>query len=126
MKARPTRGEGKRDLECRFYERCLDVAGLKNWRFWNCESCDVFRIFFGGSKMEQRGENKRICDECHERPTISPKHPYCARCLGARGRKAQLLSTSEAKKPQEKSGDTFTVGIQITIPADLFRLIARR
>ena len=126
MRCRPIRGQGQRYLECKWYEDCLDVAGLKNWRFWHCERCDVFRAFHGIPSMEDKKVNERICEECHERPTISPKHPYCASCLGALGRKKQLakgLPTGAPKKPQEGPTETLKVDISVTIPKELFRLI---
>ena len=126
MQCRPTRGDGKRYLDCRYYDDCLGVVGLKNWKSWHCEACDVFRAFFGIKSVEQKTENKRICESCHKRPTISAKHPYCASCLGALGRKKQLekgLNTGEAKKPQEGLTETLRVDISVAIPKELLRLV---
>ena len=42
---------------------------------------------------------KRICIECNERHTISPRAPYCAKCMAARGnrkRKEMALQKDEA------------------------------
>ena len=75
--------------------------------------------------MEQKEENKRICEQCHKRTTISPNHRYCRSCLGKLGRKKQLegSSTGEAKKPQEGPTETLTIGISVVIPKELVRLV---
>jgi hypothetical protein len=39
-KCKPTPREGKRNLFCIHYDRCLDQAIHKTWETWNCTGCD--------------------------------------------------------------------------------------
>jgi hypothetical protein len=36
---KPVYAPGNRNALCPFYERCLDYAVAKHWRFWDCRSC---------------------------------------------------------------------------------------
>ena len=49
---RPTRGKGDRYLECPYYNDCLDVAGLRSWKAWNCVECDLYKSIFGKKAFE--------------------------------------------------------------------------
>ena len=111
MKARPSKGQGNRFLECRLYDECLDVAGLRNWKAWNCEECDLYKSIFGKkasgnelkdmSTIPEKEENTRICEKCGKNPTIQPNSPLCASCIGK-----QAWKDGKAKKkrlPKEKS-----------------------
>ena len=46
---------------------------------------------------------KRQCDECHERPTITPRVPYCAKCMAARGNRKRWEKAAKLKKAAEPS-----------------------
>ena len=82
MEAKPAKGKGERFLDCRFYEECLDLAGLRNWSAFNCGSCPIYLIF--NKKVNTTQQNTRICRECNEKPTIHPNSALCASCLGQR------------------------------------------
>jgi len=94
MQTRPKRGQGERFLECRYYEDCLDLAAIQNWRSFNCEACDLYKTIFGErehgmDKEAEKPENTRICKECEIRPTIQPSSPYCAICLGLKAKESR-------------------------------------
>jgi len=112
MNAKPKKGKGKRDLDCRYYNDCLDLAGLQNWRSFNCESCDVYKLTFGKSNMDQQGgENQRICERCNEKPTITPKHRYCGSCMAhaANEKKKAANHTPKPQKSQPRPDFTLTI-----------------
>jgi len=124
--AAAAKGPGERFLDCPGYENCLSFAGIQNWRSFNCEACSTFKARLKVIKTASEKENTRLCEDCREKFTISPKHRYCRSCLGKLGRKKQLekgLSAGEAKKSQNKPIGAFTIGIQITIPKELVHLI---
>jgi hypothetical protein len=101
MKMRPREGNGERFLDCRYYNECLDVAGIQNWKGFDCEACDFYLIIHkgpdalieakvgptnknatdDGMTTVEKPENTRICEECGEKPTISAKHAFCGSCL---------------------------------------------
>lgn len=110
--AKPTKGHGKRDLDCKFYNDCLDLAGLKNWKSWNCESCDFFNAVFGKIKgrvnmaeEDEKVENTRICSDCNKNHTISPKHSLCASCMAKRSN----VAGRKHKKPTQSMDRPETV-----------------
>lgn len=37
--ANPVYAPGDRNALCPFYERCLDYAVARHWRFWDCRAC---------------------------------------------------------------------------------------
>jgi len=43
MQGKPAKAVGKRFLECRYYEDCLDLAALRNWKAYNCDSCYIHK-----------------------------------------------------------------------------------
>lgn len=103
MKMKCTQGEGDRYFDCRFYNECLDRAGLLNYKSWNCEGCDFYGTVFGKreNKMNEKAkkpENARICGTCEKNITIQPSSPYCASCLSlkakeSRARKKEAIKT---------------------------------
>lgn len=36
---RSTQGEGCKNINCPFYEDCLDYAAKRNWHAWTCKGC---------------------------------------------------------------------------------------
>lgn len=102
----PRRGKGERDINCEHYGTCLDLADSKNWKSFNCESCPLYHP---ASKKAlpapEKKENTRICEECGERPTITPKHRYCPVCLAYRSNKKRKATQDKAKseKPAPSS-----------------------
>lgn len=46
----------------------------------------------------EKKENKRLCEDCGQRTTISPTNPYCPVCLALRSNKGR----SAKKKPKSK------------------------
>ena len=87
---KPGRGKGERNIHCDHYDECLSVAAQENWKSFNCEDCPLFR---GATKevsaMTEKKENTRICEDCKEKPTISPKHPLCASCMARRSKQGR-------------------------------------
>jgi len=74
--SKPRRGKGGRNEACELYSECLDVAAKQNWKSFNCELCPNYKPDL------KKPENKRICEECGKKTTITPKHALCASCLG--------------------------------------------
>lgn len=112
MKTKPTKGKGERSLDCHFYNECLDLAGLQNWKTWNCESCDIYKAVFGKLDMDQqKEENQRICERCTEKVTITPKHRYCASCMAQIGNEKRKTAndTPKPKKSQPRPDFALTI-----------------
>lgn len=111
---KPRRGEGSRNLECEHYDRCLSEAAEKDWKSFKCDGC-AFSIE-GNKVLPFKKENTRICEECREKETISPKHALCARCLGGKARKGK----KGPKSPHGTAdGENATSGIakaEISLP----------
>lgn len=118
MNARPSKGPGDRFLECRLYDECLDVAGLRNWKAWNCGGCDFYKSIFGKkvpennlkdmSTIPEKKENTRICEDC-DKTTISPKHPLCASCMAGRSHKKRPPN-KKAPASLKRKGSTQSQG----------------
>jgi len=112
MKARPSKGQGNRFLECRLYDECLDVAGLRSWKAWSCEECDLYKSIFGkkASKNElkdmsappEKKENIRLCEDCKEKEPISLKHSLCASCMAIRSHKKRPPNKKTPASPKRK------------------------
>ena len=99
----PKRGKGERKLDCDHYGACLDLAAKKDWKSFNCESCLSFEA---GIKevpaMNEKKENTRICEECGEKPTISPGAPFCPSCMAIRSHKARPVKKKGPVKSKKK------------------------
>lgn len=111
---RPSRGNGKRNISCEKYGKCLDIAAKKDWKTFNCEKCP----FFTDQKQTPKPpkiENKRVCERCGERPTMQPSSPYCSRCLTDMKR-AKQNADSAPKKKNESTDKPKT--IMASKPAD--------
>jgi len=133
IKTGPLKGEGERFLECRHYEDCLDVSAIKNWRSFNCESCDFYISVFKKTESQnevksmqttsENKENTRICERCGEKPTIQPSSPLCANCIAAKRwqggsknkgpvkprKKKTTIDKSKADKSQQDSNTAVTI-----------------
>ena len=111
MQTRPRKGEGNRFFECRHCEDSLDLAALQNWKSFNCESWDFYITIFKRSESEggakkmltspEKQNNRRVCEKCNEKTTISPKHGLCASYPGKMAHKA---------KPNKTAGEQDKVG----------------
>jgi hypothetical protein len=118
MQTRPREGEGDRFLECRYYGRLpgsrspseLEEFQLRVLRF-------LITIFKrseseGGAKKmltsPEKQNNRRVCEKCNEKTTISPKHGLCASYPGKMAHKAKPNKTAgeqdkvARKKPQQR------------------------
>ena len=42
LKPNPVRRYGGRDLDCPYYDGCLDRAAIPNWRTFSCEECPMY------------------------------------------------------------------------------------
>ena len=99
MAGKPRRGAGHRSMDCAHYEACLDLAAKRDWKTFNCESCEYGGRDRGeGAVTTPKKENARLCEDCGEKPTISPKHKLCASCMAIRSSRAR----SAKKKPKTK------------------------
>ena len=104
LKKNPRRGRGKRTESCEFYSDCLGVVAKKDWKSFNCESCQLYSSEATAVNIDKsKNKNTRICEECKEAPTITPKHALCASCLGKRSRPKNRgdSKSSQGQKPFE-------------------------
>ena len=99
---KPKRGKGQRNLDCKNYENCLDVAAHQAWESFHCESCTYYRTALKDKAGVEKMESKRICKTCNERETIQPKSPYCSACLAVMGKKAREAKQKAAGTPEKK------------------------
>jgi len=79
----PVAGKGQKDIDCEHYLGCLAYAARVPMAAFNCESCDCFPL---GKKEKPGGplmENKKICEKCSEKPSISKFSKYCSSCLNS-------------------------------------------
>jgi len=114
MPAKPARGPGERFLECRHYDECLDLVELRNWKSFNCTHCGIYVSVSKGMgaenpKVKTAEQNTRICDGCHQRPTIHPNSRLCSSCLGKLAwhpdkRKHTLAKRKNKEGTQDKPG----------------------
>jgi len=60
---------------------------------------------------EQKEEIKRLCEECHEKPTITSKHRYCASCMAhmAHEKKKAANHTPKPETSQPRPDSTLTI-----------------
>lgn len=99
----PKRGKGERKLDCDHYGVCLDLAAKKDWKSFNCESCLSFEAEVKEVlKIAEKDENTRICEECGEKPTISPGNPYCASCMSKKSWEARRVKNKGPGEPKKK------------------------
>lgn len=97
IQGKPRRGKGVRYQRCEAYSKCLDAVTRREWKSFNCESCEIFKEISGltETEKEQEGE-RRICEDCGEKPTIWPTTPYCPSCMAKR-------SNSKARKKKDEA-----------------------
>jgi len=120
IEKKPSRGKGQRNEQCKFYDICLNLAAKENWKTFYCEKCPIY----DGNKDMVNGEkteNTRICDECNEKKTISPKHTLCSSCLGKKAwsntkkgrkrpkKKRTIHDKPEPKKPSPRADTSLTI-----------------
>lgn len=112
-KPKPIAKWGDRNQNCDRYEECLTYAARQDWRVMSCEACPFFNDHKqkpGAPKME----NKRICKECGERPTMQPASPYCSKCLNDMKR-AKHSGENTPKKKTEGTDKQKTANAQKTV-----------
>jgi len=91
----PKRGRGQRNEPCEFYNICLDLAAKKDWKTFNCESCE----HYGGNKtVTEKIENKRMCSKCKDNFTISPANDLCASCMARKSNEARKSNNAGKAK----------------------------
>jgi hypothetical protein len=98
LKAKPRRGKGERNEDCELYADCLSKAAKKDWKTINCQSCPQYE---GEKVVAEKEKNTRICEECKEKATISPKHPLCASCLAVKSNAKR--AANKAKEKEKKN-----------------------
>ncbi len=82
MQARPQKGQGQRWWDCYYYDSCLDLAALKNWKAFHCESCSIYNCLFKHTPEHVTKNDERACRSCGVNRTIQPSSPLCASCIG--------------------------------------------
>jgi hypothetical protein len=102
-KESPKAGEGQKDIYCKHYMGCLTYAARENIRAFNCESCDCFKTDQKEKPGEAQMENKKICNKCNDRPTISKFSKYCPACLNS-FKKDKEKGPEAPKKKKAASG----------------------
>ncbi len=103
MRTKPKKGKGERLLDCPHYENCLDFAAIQNWRQFNCEECSLYKAFQNAQAAPvKKDNNTRICKDCNEKPTISPKHSLCASCMARLSNKKRLPKKKVLASPKRK------------------------
>lgn len=99
--SKPKKGKGERLLDCPQYDSCLDFAATLNWHDFTCQHCPFFE--HEAKKVTTNPENIRLCEDCGEKPPISPKHRYCASCMAIRSHKARPSKKKSTIKPKDKA-----------------------
>jgi hypothetical protein len=93
-KLRPKRGEGDREIDCVFYDNCLDYAAKKDWKSFKCEDCTIFKP--GAIRVmesKDKPKNTRICEtEDCGRITLSPGSPFCGVCMAKKSHEARAAN----------------------------------
>jgi len=95
---RPLEGDGKKNINCEKYTKCLDIAVKKDWEAFNCEKCPFYNDQKQTSQIKDKTENTRVCKKCGEKPTMQPSSPYCSKCLHDMKRAKQSADTTPKKK----------------------------
>ena len=101
----PRPKKGQKNIDCKHYLECLAYTARENWRTFNCESCDLFKV---GPKEKLKAtdmENKKLCKKCDERETIHPNSPYCSPCLHEM-KKDKTAKQKTAEKNTHKAAGT--------------------
>jgi len=97
---KPRRGAGHRNMDCAHYKACLDLTAKRDWKTFNCESCEYGGRDRGeGAVTTPKKENTRLCD-CGK-TTLSPNCPYCPACMSAKSRQGKSAKKEpKAKRPR--------------------------
>ena len=99
----PSEGNGKKNISCEKYNKCLDIAAKENWKAFNCEKCSSFADQKQLNAIAHKTENTRVCERCGKRPTIQPNAPYCSQCLTDMKRAKQQTAGTPKKKNETPS-----------------------
>lgn len=102
-KVKPCRGDGNRYETCPFYNDCLDRVAKKDWKTFNCESCNLLKMPSETDKKNTEDvKNTRVCKtpDCSN-ITPHPNFPYCHSCMGER-KKNKPQGKDEGKKEQKE------------------------
>ena len=97
---RPIEGKGIKNIDCEKYEKCLDIAAKNDWKAFNCEQCPFFADKKQTPQIEDKTEDKKICEKCGINPVIHSNSPYCSACLHAMKKAKQKAAGAEKKKTQ--------------------------
>lgn len=102
MKGNPKQGEGDKKIDCDLYEDCLGYAAKKDWHNFNCEACTYIGKGQGTEPTTTaKKENTRICEDCKEKPTLSPNCPLCPSCMAKRSNQGRSAKQEpKAKRPR--------------------------
>ena len=97
---KPKRGKGQRNETCEFYNICLDLAAKKDWKTWNCKSCEYY---VGNMTVTEKIENKRLCSKCKDNFTISPTNDLCASCMARLSNEVRKARKAKLKAPAKSN-----------------------
>ena len=105
MGRRPSPELGEKNLDCEFYNECLDEAARRDWDSFCCDECPVFQgeALMDGDDLvsPEKDEAVKLCEECGDKPVISKGSKFCASCL-ARRASASKARRGAKKKTKEK------------------------
>ena len=98
------------------------VRGTRSFLFPECGSCSQGKVIaqehqnvIGGEKEkslmvdqtksgnEAREGGARLCQDCGEKPPMSPHSPYCSSCMQKRATKARMKSKKASKREKEEA-----------------------
>ena len=98
-KEHPEGREGRKDIDCEHYISCLTYAARQNWRTFNCESCDLFKMKSKEKVEASKMNDKKVCEKCGEKPPINRFSKYCSACLNSfKKDKAKGPTAAKTKK----------------------------
>ena len=110
MLGKPKKGKGKRNLKCEYYKDCLNFTAKEEWDCFNCEGCPRYNPNLKEiSTSPEKKENKNICKDCGEKPTITPTSPYCPTCLSKKAKKTKISDPQGGLKAKELQKSKNTV-----------------
>jgi hypothetical protein len=97
----PQNRDGNRNMDCDKYSVCLGIAAKKNWRGFNCESCDESKRADEEKSMPTSHSltHNLLCEDCGKRPPLG-KGKLCPSCM------AKRLNAKRKNASQAPSGKT--------------------
>jgi hypothetical protein len=102
-KEHPEGREGQKNIDCEHYIGCLTYAARQNWRTFNCESCDLFKMKPKEEVEASKMNDKKLCEKCGKKPPINRFSKYCSGCLNS-FKKDKVKGPGASKKKKKGHG----------------------